>query len=305
MLAPSDLVVLNNTRVIPARLYGQKKSGGQVEILIIDYAGPHRKSDDQGKRVYECLVRASKAPKPGARLLFGPELEAEVKAVCEKTFLLEFFSPKPFADILDQIGEVPLPPYIHREPINGRAQKDRESYQTVYAQQKGAVAAPTAGLHFSETLLKQIRQKGIEIIEITLHVGYGTFMPVRVSDIREHLIHSEYYTITDDAAEKVNRAKTQSRRVVAVGTTSVRTLEFAARHNGIVVPESGSCDLFIYPGYEFKMVDAMITNFHLPKSTLLMLVSAFAGREKILNAYQEAIQEKYRFYSYGDAMFIF
>jgi len=227
-----------------------------------------------------------------------------VAAVHERTFSVEFICQKPFADILDQIGEVPLPPYIHRDLINGRAQNDRNSYQTVYAVHKGAVAAPTAGLHFSDALLEQIRQKGIELIEITLHVGYGTFMPVRVDDIREHQIHSEYYTITADGAEKITRAKTQGRRVVAVGTTSVRALEFAARNNSTVVPGSGSCDLFIFPGYEFKMVDAMITNFHLPKSTLLMLVSAFAGRENILSAYAEAIKEKYRFFSYGDAMFI-
>jgi S-adenosylmethionine:tRNA ribosyltransferase-isomerase len=303
-LHPLDLMVVNNTRVIPGRLNGRKESGGKVEVLLIDYARPNQRNDSEGNLIYECLIKASKAPRPGSRLFFGPDLEAIVAEVHERTFSVEFICQKPFADILDQIGEVPLPPYIHRDLTNSRAQNDRNSYQTVYAAHKGAVAAPTAGLHFSNALLEQIRQKGIEIIEITLHVGYGTFMPVRVEDIREHMIHSEYYTISDHVAEKINRAKSQSRRVVAVGTTSVRTLEFAIRETGTLAPGSGNCNLFIYPGYEFKLVDAMITNFHLPKSTLLMLVSAFAGRENILTAYAEAIREKYRFYSYGDAMFI-
>jgi S-adenosylmethionine:tRNA ribosyltransferase-isomerase len=304
-LKPSDLMVVNNTKVIPGRLNGRKESGGRVEVLIIDFARQGRKKESDRKLTFECLIKASKAPRPGARLFFGPDLEARVAAVHDRTFSVEFICQKPFADILDQIGEVPLPPYIHRDPTNGRSQSDRYSYQTVYAVQKGAVAAPTAGFHFTDALLTQIQQKGIELIEITLHVGYGTFMPVRVEDIREHQIHSEYYTISDHAAEAINSAKAQARRVVAVGTTSVRTIEFAARQNEMVAPGHGSCDLFIYPGYEFKVVDAMITNFHLPKSTLLMLVSAFAGREKILNAYAKAIEEKYRFFSYGDAMFIF
>jgi S-adenosylmethionine:tRNA ribosyltransferase-isomerase len=303
-LRPSDLMVVNNTKVIPGRLNGQKESGGKVEVLIIDFARQNQSKDSCEKLIYECLIKASKAPRPGARLFFGPDLEAVVTAALERTFSVEFICQKPFDEILDHIGEVPLPPYIHRDQTNGRAQADRDSYQTVYAVHKGAVAAPTAGLHFSGALLDQIRQKGIEIIEITLHVGYGTFMPVRVTDIREHQIHSEFYTISDDAAEIISKAKAQRRRVVAVGTTSVRTLEFASRENQTVTPGSGNCDLFIYPGHEFNIVDAMITNFHLPRSTLLMLVSAFAGRDNILNAYNEAIKENYRFYSYGDAMFI-
>jgi S-adenosylmethionine:tRNA ribosyltransferase-isomerase len=303
-LQPSDLMVVNNTRVIPGRLNGRKESGGKVEVLIIDYARQNQRKDSDGKLIYECLIKASKAPKPGSRLLFGLDLEAIVTEVLDRTFCVKFICQTPFDEILDRIGEVPLPPYIHRDQANGRAQTDRDSYQTVYAVNKGAVAAPTAGLHFSDNLLAHIRQKDIEIIEITLHVGYGTFMPVRVEDIREHQIHSEYYTISAEAAEIITRAKKQLRRVIAVGTTTVRTLEFAARENGTLTPGSGSCDLFIYPGYEFKMVDAMITNFHLPKSTLLMLVSAFAGRKNVLNAYNEAIKENYRFFSYGDAMFI-
>jgi S-adenosylmethionine:tRNA ribosyltransferase-isomerase len=303
-LHPSDLMVINNTRVIPGRLIGRKESGGKVEALLIDYARQKQHNDTDKKIIHECLIKASKAPRPGARLFFGPDLEAVVTAVHERSFSVEFFCQKPFDEILDRIGEVPLPPYIQRILANDSDVNDRDSYQTIYASQKGAVAAPTAGLHFSDALLEQIRQKAIEIIEITLHVGYGTFMPVRVDDIREHQIHSEYYTISDDAVKAITRAKVDCRRVVAVGTTSVRTLEYVAGQKEPMAPGSGNCDLFIYPGYEFKVVDAMITNFHLPKSTLLMLVSAFARREKILNAYHEAIKEKYRFYSYGDAMFI-
>jgi S-adenosylmethionine:tRNA ribosyltransferase-isomerase len=303
-LHPSDLLVINNTRVIPGRLIGLKESGGKVEVLIIDYARQNQNTGSGGELTYECLIKASKAPKPESKLFFGPDLEAIVTAVHERTFSVKFICQKPFAQILDQIGEVPLPPYIHRDRPGCSFLNDRQTYQTVYASQKGAVAAPTAGLHFSDTLLEQIRQKRVELIEITLHVGYGTFMPVRVNDIREHQIHSEYYTISKEAADKISAAKVQGRKVVAVGTTTVRTLEFAAGINGTVVSGSGNCDLFIYPGYEFKVVDAMITNFHLPKSTLLMLVSAFAGRENILAAYAEAIEKKYRFYSYGDAMFI-
>lgn len=304
ILTPSDLLVTNNTKVIPARLHGRKESGGKIELLLIDYANPRQHPNSAGNLEYECLIKASKSPRPGARLDFGPDLQAVVTGVHDRTFSIEFISEKPFDDILDQIGEVPLPPYIHRNQTNSSALKDRESYQTIYAANKGAVAAPTAGLHFTKSLLEKIRHNGIEIVEITLHVGYGTFMPVKVSDIREHRIHSEYYTISDDAAEIITKAKAQRRRVVAVGTTSVRTLEFAAQRHGAVTAGSGNCDLFIFPGYQFNIVDAMITNFHLPKSTLLMLVSAFAGTENILNAYNEAIKEKYRFYSYGDAMII-
>jgi len=304
MLNPSDLLVINDTKVIPGRLHGRKESGGKVELLLIDYARSHE-CPGAGKLVYECLMKASKSPKIGTKLFFGPDLEGIVAAVHERTFLIEFICKKPFDLILDQIGEVPLPPYIHRDQKNNSGCNDRTSYQTVYAAHKGAVAAPTAGLHFSQSLLDKIRQKGIELIEITLHVGYGTFMPVKVHDIRGHQIHSEYFTISAHAAEVINRAKREHRRVVAVGTTTVRALEYAADAYGFATATADNCDLFIYPGFEFKIVDSMITNFHLPKSTLLMLVSAFAGREKILAAYQAAIKENYRFFSYGDAMFIF
>ncbi len=303
-LNPSDLLVINNTKVIPGRLVGRKATGGRVEVLLIDFARPHPHPEGGGKKIYECLIKASKAPKPGARLFFSPDLEGVVYAVHERTFLVEFICQNPFEEILNHRGQVPLPPYIHRTSSNSAARKDRDAYQTVYAVHPGAVAAPTAGLHFSVALLDQIRKKGIEIIEITLHVGYGTFMPVRVKDIRKHQMHSEYYSIPVSAATLINNAKHEGRRVVAVGTTSVRTLEFAAQNDGAVIAGTGTCDLFIYPGHEFKIVDAMITNFHLPRSTLLMLVCAFAGRENIFNAYASAIKEKYRFFSYGDAMFI-
>lgn len=306
-LRPGDVLVVNNTAVIPARLFGRKETGGRVEILIINYgASPQEKNAADGLE-YECLVRASKAPKPGTRLDFGPDLKAEVTQVLERTSIILFFSRKPFEDVLDQNGAVPLPPYIQRDPQNDPnypAYNDKTHYQTVYARHKGAVAAPTAGLHFSEDLLNILREQGVLIADITLHVGYGTFMPIRVNDIRDHRMHSEHFIIPKEAAETITAAKQEGRRLIAVGTTSVRTLEFTADKQGHVHPCAGACDLFIYPGYKFKCIDAMITNFHLPKSTLIMLVSAFAGRDHILAAYDRAVAEKYRFFSYGDAMLI-
>ncbi len=299
MLSPSDLLVVNDTKVIPARLFGKKATGGKIELLIVNY--PEAASNAaEGRFACECLIRASKAPKPGTALDFGPDLSAVVKDFQNNKFLVEFQAKTALENILERQGEVPLPPYIRRP---GR-ESDRRSYQTVYAIRKGAVAAPTAGFHFTESLLDELRQKGIEIAAITLHVSYGTFMPVREKDIRNHRMHSESYCISEDTASAVNRAKQEGRRIVAVGTTSVRTLEYASDDTGLIHPHSGSCDLFIYPGYRFKTVDAMLTNFHLPRSTLLMLVSAFAGREHIFAAYQEAIRHRYRFYSYGDAMLI-
>ena len=299
MLAPSDVLVINDTEVIPARLYGKKITGGKVEVLIVNY--PEATADASGGRFScECLIRASKAPKPGTELDFGPELSAVVKEFQNNKFLVEFTAETAFEKILDSQGEVPLPPYIRRPGT----ETDRHTYQTVYAASKGAVAAPTAGFHFTESLLDGLHQKGIEIAAITLHVSYGTFMPVRVQDIRNHEMHSENYSISKDTASVINRAKAEGRRIVAVGTTSVRTLEYAADESGRIHPHNGTCDLFIYPGYPFKTVDAMITNFHLPRSTLLMLVSAFAGRAHIFSAYQEAVRRRYRFYSYGDAMLI-
>ncbi len=304
LLKSGDVLVVNNTAVIPARMFGRKETGGKIEILIVNYAAAAKNNKAFGKIEYECLVRASKSPKPGTRIDFGPDLTAVVSAVLERTCIIEFFSDKPFADMLDQNGVMPLPPYIKRDDAADPKWEDKTAYQTVYARHKGAVAAPTAGLHFSQEMIESIKARGIFIANITLHVGYGTFMPIRSPDIRDHQMHSEHFVIPESAAQKINAAKTDGRRVVAVGTTSVRTLEYVADDKGHVSPCTGSCDLFIYPGYAFKCVDAMVTNFHLPQSTLIMLVSAFAGRDNILNAYGVAVNEKYRFFSYGDAMYI-
>jgi S-adenosylmethionine:tRNA ribosyltransferase-isomerase len=294
LLDPGDLLVVNNTRVINGRLLGRKESGGKIEVLVLDYA------QGMARNQFECMVRASKRPKPGSRLFFEQGLVAHVEAVNATTCSLSFSGPLPLDQALEAIGHVPLPPYIQRED----RLRDRDTYQTVYAASRGAIAAPTAGLHFSHGLLDRLKQKGIQIAYLTLHVGYGTFSPVRAADIRAHQMHSEWFSLDADVAAAVMDAKSTGKRVVAVGTTSVRTLEYCALADGTVHPANGLCDLFIYPGYEFKVVDAMITNFHLPQSTLLMLVSAFAGREKILDTYAEAVREKYRFFSYGDAMLI-
>ncbi len=299
-LCPSDVLVINNTQVIPARLTGKKDTGGKAEILILDYG------EDSGQpaqdREMNCLVKTSKRPKPGTRLFFDQGLTAEIISFHEGMSVVKFSCPGDFEETLYRIGKVPLPPYIRRN--TAAPCDDHTAYQTVYASQKGAVAAPTAGLHFSEPLLEKIRSKGVKAVAITLHVGYGTFLPVRVSDIREHRIHAEWYSVSGTAAETINRTKAGGGRVVAVGTTCVRTLEYVTDAEGKIRSGSGKCDLFIYPGYIFKITDAMITNFHLPESTLLMLVSAFAGRENLLDAYNEAVSQGYRFYSYGDAMFI-
>ena len=294
MLDPGDLLVLNNTKVINGRLLGRKESGGKVEVLILDYAQGIRHNR------FECMVRASKRPKPGSRLFFDQGLEAEVTSVHSNTCQIAFSGAISLDQALEAIGHVPLPPYIDRKDNH----QDRIQYQTVYAEEKGAIAAPTAGLHMTDAMLDRLRHKGVDTAFITLHVGYGTFVPVRVEDIRQHQMHAEWFSLDTSVADAANRTKTRGGRVVAVGTTSVRTLEFCAAENGQIAPRSGMCDLFIYPGYQFKAVDAMITNFQLPQSTLLMLVSAFAGREKILGAYAEAVKEKYRFFSYGDAMLI-
>lgn len=294
LLNSGDLLVLNNTKVINGRLLGRKESGGKVEVLILDYAQGARRNR------FECLVRASKGPKPGVRLFFDRGLEAEVVEAHNATCHIAFRGAITLDRALEEIGHVPLPPYIARPD----GPQDRTTYQTVYAEKKGAIAAPTAGLHMTRHLIRRLHQKGVETAFITLHVGYGTFVPVRVADIRRHQMHAEWFCLDAPAADAVHRAKARGGRVVAVGTTSVRTLEFCAGKGGTVTPQSGMCNLFIYPGYDFKAVDAMVTNFHLPQSTLLMLVSAFAGREKILAAYAEAVDREYRFFSYGDAMFI-
>lgn len=303
ILSPTDLLVINNTEVIPGRLYGCKDTGGKAELLILDYAEGRKKMEDGGKFVSRCLIKASKRPKPGSSILFDQDLIAEVIHFRDGIHTVRFSSEGDFEEILCRIGSIPLPPYIRRSAGNGDC-NDTVAYQTVYASRKGAVAAPTAGLHFSQRLLNALKSKGIKIVAITLHVGYGTFLPVRVSDIRDHKMYSEWFSIPEETAAGINLAKKNGSRVVAVGTTCVRTLEYASDENGNVACGNGNCDLFIYPGYRFKAVDAMVTNFHLPKSTLLMLVSAFAGRKKILDAYREAIDKRYRFFSYGDAMYI-
>ncbi len=304
LLSPGDLLVVNNTRVVPARLTGRKETGGKIEVLIIDYAGGMKILDTEGVFRCDCLVKASRGPGPGAKLILEDEIEATVAAVHNGFYEIEFHTEGArVSDFLERKGDIPLPPYIHREGDRALA-ADREKYQTVYAECDGAVAAPTAGLHFTESLMEDLEAKGVEFAEITLHVGYGTFVPVRVDDIREHSMHSEFFTVSRETADRINRAKSEGRRVIAVGTTSVRTLEYAASRDGTVSAKSGMCDIFIYPPYRFRCVDAMITNFHLPQSTLLMLVSAFAGRETILSAYKTAVERDYRFFSYGDAMLI-
>jgi len=299
-LSPSDVLVINNTEVIPARLLGQKETGGKAEVLILDYPGDKKSRIDNGEYVCRCLIKSSKRPKDGTTLIFDQQLKANVVKFKAGVYVVKFSYQGNFEQIIDRIGHVPLPPYIKRNDDKN----DRTFYQTVYASQKGAVAAPTAGLHFSQSLMKKLKEKGVKIVALTLHVGYGTFLPVRVSDIRDHRIHSEWYSISKETADMINESKRKGHRIVAVGTTAVRTLEYTGKEDGIVAQGEGRCNLFIYPGYKFKTVDAMLTNFHLPKSTLLMLVSAFSTRDNLLNAYKAAIEKQYRFFSYGDAMLI-
>lgn len=304
LLNSGDLLVVNNTRVIPARLMGKKETGGQVEVLIIDYATGLKNLQDQGNFLCDCLIKASKSPKSGAILLLSQGIKAQVVRVKGYVTEVKFWGGMEFLHYLKNFGQVPLPPYIKRKDTDGLGPADEKTYQTVYAAEEGAVAAPTAGLHFTQALITDLTKKGVEFASITLHVGYGTFVPVRVEDIRDHQIHSEYFSVSGEAAQKINQARQENRRVIAVGTTSVRTLEFLADEKGRIKEGFGNCDLYIYPGYRFKCVDAMITNFHLPKSTLLMLVSAFYDRTKMIRAYETAIKEAYRFFSYGDAMLI-
>lgn len=304
LLRTDDVLVINDTAVIPARLFGKKQTGGRVEVLLLDYAGSIASRAEATSVECTCLVRCAKPCREGTELHFDSCLTARVISCNGETVRLAFSSDEPIGRVLDRVGIVPLPPYIRRLNPGNATSTDAIRYQTVYARQKGAVAAPTAGLHFTPELLSELGGNDISIVPITLHVGYGTFVPVRVTDIREHAMHSETFHLPQDAADTINTARKQGRRIVAVGTTVVRTLEYGSDESGRLQPQSGNCDLFIYPGYRFKIVDAMITNFHLPKSTLLMLVSAFAGRRAISNAYAEAIREGYRFYSYGDAMLI-
>ncbi len=290
LLNPGDLLVFNNTRVIPARLFGKKETGGQLEVLI------ERVLSDEKVLAH---VRASKSPKPGTKILFDENISATIVKRHDALFELKFLSDNSILEILNCIGHIPLPPYIERP--DGEA--DHERYQTVFAKHAGAVAAPTAGLHFDSELLKTLENKGINSAFVTLHVGAGTFQPVRVDDIKDHKMHSEVIEVTQDVCDKISQTKHKGNKVIAVGTTSVRCLETAVQE-GELKPFTGETDIFITPGYEFKIIDALITNFHLPKSTLLMLVSALAGRANILKAYREAIEEQYRFFSYGDAMYI-
>lgn len=291
-LTAGDCLVINNTRVIPARLYGAKEdTKAKIEVLLLK-----RKEND----VWETLVKPGKKAKPGTRIVFGDGLlVGEVQEVVEEgNRLIHFEYQGIFEEILDQLGQMPLPPYITHQL------QDKERYQTVYAKYNGSAAAPTAGLHFTKELLEQVRKKGVSIAEVTLHVGLGTFRPVKVENVLEHHMHSEFYMVSKEAADTINQAKEQGHKVIAVGTTSTRTLESAADDNGHLTECSGWTDIFIYPGYRFKVIDALITNFHLPQSTLVMLVSALAGREQVLHAYEEAVKEKYRFFSFGDAMYI-
>ena len=303
-MKPGDVLVVNDTAVIPGRLEGKKDTGGKVEVLISDFVGGLRSSRKNGHFVSECIVKTSKRPKSGARFYFEEGLSAEVLKSGNGTHTLRFYCPSDFISLLYRIGKVPLPPYIKRDAQQAPPCNDITTYQTVYAGSKGAIAAPTAGLHFTQGLLSQLSAAGIKIVPLTLHVGYGTFLPVRVDDIRRHKMHSERFTISEQTSGAINAARAAGKRVIAVGTTSMRTLEYSSDTKGFIKAGSGSCDLFIFPGYRFKVVDSLLTNFHLPKSTLLMLVAAFAGRESIFRAYEEAIKRRYRFYSYGDAMFI-
>lgn len=291
-LHEGDCLVINNTKVIPARLIGEREgTGGKVEVLLLK-----RRSDN----VWETLVKPGKKARPGMRLSFGDGLlHAEVQEVVDEgNRLIRFEYEGIFEEILDQLGQMPLPPYITHQL------KDKNRYQTVYAKYEGSAAAPTAGLHFTEELLEQIRAKGVKIARVTLHVGLGTFRPVKVEDVTEHHMHTEFYHVSEEAADIINEMKKQGGRVICVGTTSCRTIESAADDQGIVHATEGDTDIFIYPGYQFKVLDCLITNFHLPESTLLMLVSALAGKENIMAAYREAVEMRYRFFSFGDAMFI-
>lgn len=291
-LAPGDCLVLNNTKVIPARLLGVKEdTGAAIEVLLL------KRRD---KDVWETLVRPGKKCRPGAKFVFGDGLlKAEVLEVVEEgNRLIRFTYDGIFEEVLDKLGEMPLPPYITHKL------QDKNRYQTVYAKYEGSAAAPTAGLHFTKELLQQIEEKGVKLAYVTLHVGLGTFRPVKEDDILDHHMHSEYYQVTEEAARMINDTKKSGGRVICVGTTSCRTVESASDEAGIVHAGCDNTEIFIYPGYRFKVLDCLITNFHLPESTLVMLVSALAGREHVLAAYEEAVKERYRFFSFGDAMFI-
>ncbi len=290
-LRPGDCLVMNNSRVLPARLIGHRETGGVCEVLLLI---------DRGNKTWECLVRPGKKLRPGAKVIFGDgKLTAEVAEVLEDgNRLVRFDYEGIFLEILEELGKMPLPPYIKEEL------QDQERYQTVYSKVSGSAAAPTAGLHFTPELLKQIEEKGVKLAYVTLHVGLGTFRPVKVDDVETHDMHSEYCIIPPETAQIINDTKKSGGRVICVGTTSCRTIESWANEDGTVRADGGWTKIFIYPGYKFKVLDALVTNFHLPESTLIMLVSALAGKENVLHAYEEAVKERYRFFSFGDAMFI-
>lgn len=290
LINPADLLVFNNTRVIPARLFGAKESGGKVEILIERLLGEHH---------VLAHVRSSKSPKPGSMIVVEQTVRVKVIDRQQDLFHLEFLSAEPVLDILKRFGHIPLPPYMNRED----EQFDKERYQTVYAAEDGAVAAPTAGLHFDDALLEKIKQKNITCVFVTLHIGAGTFQPVRVNSVEDHRMHAEWVDVPMSVCNAINECKRKGGRVIAVGTTSARSLETACQA-GYPQPYQGDTSIFIYPGVAFNCIDALVTNFHLPQSTLLMMISAFAGYRHVMNAYQEAIDKQYRFFSYGDAMFI-
>lgn len=292
-LRPGDCLILNNSRVLPARLLGQRlPGGGACEVLLLI---------DRGDKTWECLVRPGKHLREGARLSFGGgELLAEVTSVLDGgNRLVRFNYDGVFLEVLDRLGKMPLPPYIREEL------QDRERYQTVYSKVVGSAAAPTAGLHFTEDLLQKVQNMGVKVGYVTLHVGLGTFRPVKEDNITDHMMHSEYCVIPQETADLINETKQNGGRIICVGTTSCRTLETWAAEDGTMMAKAGWTNIFIYPGYKFKVIDALITNFHLPESTLIMLVSALAGRRNVLNAYKEAVRERYRFFSFGDAMFIY
>ena len=317
LLQPGDLAVFNDTKVFPARLFGQRagtdsrrgedlgsgtRPSGRVEVLLT-------RQSSRDPNEWQCLVRPGKKLGVGERVFFGEQDELAAEIISRGDFGergIRFMPVEDFFGTLERLGHVPLPPYISRDPERGDDQDDRERYQTVYASSRGSVAAPTAGLHFTPEILARLRERGVETAEITLHVGLGTFQPVRVQRVEEHKLHGERYVISDSVANRINAALAAKRRVVAVGTTTVRTLEYAAlqSEDGRIAAGSGEANLFIYPGFQFRVVGAMLTNFHLPESTLLMLVCAFGGEELILRAYRKAVEERYRFYSYGDCMFV-
>ncbi len=290
-LNKGDVLVINDTKVLPARLYAHRESGAKVEILLLK---------EVGFQTWQCLVKPGKKALPGTKLLFDlPEISAEVVDHSDEgTRIIRFSTQENFYDVLDRLGTMPLPPYIKKPLI------DQNRYQPVYARERGSAAAPTAGLHFTNRLLKELAEKGIIIEKVLLHVGLGTFRPVKSETVENHVMHSEYYRVSAETAERINAARAAGGRIIAVGTTAVRTLETVSTEDGLVHADEGWTQKYIYPGYHYKAVDAMITNFHLPKSSLVMLVSAFAGRENVLNAYHVAVEEKYRFFSFGDAMFI-